>query len=197
MLSSWVLRFYAFLSRLTPYAAVALLIPGGGIFLALVWMYRHRQGLCHAVSVWHGRLGARPPAPGPLSADTRAQSAQRLTCAEQRQRSRQSSLRPSRQPPLGPHKMAGVAIGIPLQIILMLGLGLPKVARGRDLRHYLPRPKTGCVDIRDGVLGNPPLLLGRIEDGGPIAKSAIVPLPVQRRRIMDLEEELKELAIAD
>ena len=42
---------------------------------------------------------------------------------------------PNRQSPVGPDEMAGVAIGISLEIILMLGFGLPEVAcRNADSR---------------------------------------------------------------
>ena len=46
-----------------------------------------------------------------------------------------------RQSPVGPDEMAGVAIGISLEIILMLRLGLPEVACRNDLRNNLARPQ--------------------------------------------------------
>lgn len=47
----------------------------------------------------------------------------------------------NRQSPVGPDEMAGVAIGISLEIILMLGFGLPEVACGNDFRNDLARPQ--------------------------------------------------------
>ena len=48
---------------------------------------------------------------------------------------------PNRQSPVGPDEMAGVAIGISLEIILMLGFGLPEVACRNDFRNDLARPQ--------------------------------------------------------
>jgi transcriptional regulator with XRE-family HTH domain len=47
----------------------------------------------------------------------------------------------NRQSPVGPDEMAGVAVGIPLEIILMLGFGLPEVACRNDFRNDLARPQ--------------------------------------------------------
>src|SRR4029077_19370986 len=43
----------------------------------------------------------------------------------------------NRQSPVGPDEMAGVAVGILLEIILMLGFGLPEVACRNDFRNDL------------------------------------------------------------
>ena len=43
--------------------------------------------------------------------------------------------------PVGPHEMAGVTAGIPLEIILMLGLGLPEVASRNHFRNDLSGPQ--------------------------------------------------------
>ena len=47
----------------------------------------------------------------------------------------------NRQSPVGPDEMAGVAVGITLEIILMLGFGLPEVACRNDFRNDLARPQ--------------------------------------------------------
>jgi len=47
----------------------------------------------------------------------------------------------NRQSPVGPDEMAGVAVGILLEIILMLGFGLPEVACRNDFRNDLARPQ--------------------------------------------------------
>src|SRR5208283_2217178 len=45
-----------------------------------------------------------------------------------------------RQNPAGAGEVAGVAVGMALEIILMLGLGLPERPGRRNLRHNLARP---------------------------------------------------------
>jgi hypothetical protein len=47
------------------------------------------------------------------------------------------------------------------------------------------------------LLGDLLLLVARVVDGRPIAQSAIIALAIQRARIVDLEEELQDLAVAD
>jgi hypothetical protein len=47
---------------------------------------------------------------------------------------------PTRQHPICPGKMTGIAAWIALEIILMFGLRLPKFARWRHFRHHLARP---------------------------------------------------------
>src|SRR5260370_12186783 len=43
----------------------------------------------------------------------------------------------SRQLPAGAHEVAGVPVGIALQVVLMLGLGLPEIAGRADFGHHL------------------------------------------------------------
>ena len=52
-----------------------------------------------------------------------------------------NSVLPNWQFPLGPDEMTGVAVRIPLEIILMLRLGLPKFTSRSDLGYYLARPQ--------------------------------------------------------
>src|SRR6185436_6987714 len=98
---------------------------------------------------------------------------------------------PLRENPARPHEVAGVAVRVPLEVVLMLGLGLPERARGGYLRHDLPRPATGCVDVGDRLLGDAPLLVVEREDRRAVARSDVVALAVRCRRIVDLEEELE------
>ena len=93
--------------------------------------------------------------------------------------------------------MAGVAAGILQQIVLMLGFGFPEVTCRHDLGHDLAGPQPGFVDIGDRVLGNPTLLVGGVEDRRSIARADVVSLAVARGRIVNLEEELEDLPIAD
>ena len=50
-------------------------------------------------------------------------------------------LRAVRQHPVGPDEVAGVAARVALQIILMLGFGLPERSGGGDLGDHLARPQ--------------------------------------------------------
>ena len=77
--------------------------------------------------------------------------------------------RPVRKLPAGPHEMAGVAIGVALQIILMLRFGLPEGTGRRQLGHHLAGPEAGGLDIGDGVFADALLLLARVENRGAVA----------------------------
>src|ERR1700730_16073901 len=110
---------------------------------------------------------------------------------------RLSRLLPHRELPTRPDEMAGVSAGIALQVVLVLGLRLPEGAGRGNFGHDLARPQAGGVDIGDGILGDPLLLGRRIEYRRAIARSDVVALAVQRRRIVNLEEELQQLAVAD
>src|SRR5690349_2696743 len=62
---------------------------------------------------------------------------------------------PPWQYPVGAWKMAGIAIGIVLQVILMHGFRLPEGPNRLDLSHGLAWPQARRVDVRDCILGNP------------------------------------------
>src|SRR6185312_2619846 len=102
-----------------------------------------------------------------------------------------------RQHPAGPDEMAGVAAWVVLEVVLMLGLGLPEVAGRRQFGHHLARPQAGGIHVGDGVLGHLLLLAAGMEDGRAIARAAVVALAVRGARIVDLEEELQQPAVAD
>src|SRR5437773_2188663 len=108
-----------------------------------------------------------------------------------------ASFLPVRQRPFRPNEVTGVAVGIFLQIVLMLRLGLPERSDRCHLGDNLARPKAGSIDIGDSVFGDPLLLVIRIEDGRPVARAPVVALTVQRARIVDLEKEFQELAVTD
>src|SRR3546814_17746376 len=61
-------------------------------------------------------------------------------------------------------EVAGVAAGVMLQVILVLGFGLPEIAGGGEFGHHLARPQTAGFDIGDGVLGDLPLHLAGVEN---------------------------------
>ncbi len=83
------------------------------------------------------------------------------------------------------------------QVILVLGFGFPEGAGRRDFGHDLAGPQARRIDVGDGVLGDAFLLIAGIEDRRAVAAAEVVALPVARGRIVDLEEELEQLAIVD
>src|SRR5690606_21265638 len=92
---------------------------------------------------------------------------------------------------------AGITRRVALQIILVLRLRLPEVTGRGDLGRDPAGPDAGRLDIGDGIARDALLLWRGVEDAGTIARAAVVALAVQRRRIMDLEEELQQPAIAE
>src|SRR5216683_4298720 len=101
------------------------------------------------------------------------------------------------KPPAGADEMTGVAVRIVLQIILMLRLGFPEGADGRQFRHDLAGPETGGFDIRDRILRDALLLVVQIENGGPVTHAHVVTLTVARGRIVNLEEKFEQGPVAD
>src|SRR5829696_7159745 len=99
------------------------------------------------------------------------------------------------QHPPRTREVAGVAVRVALQVVLVLRLGLPERTRRSDLGDDLAGPQPGRLDVGDGVLGDPALLLIEVEDRRAVARAEVVPLAVQRRRVVDLEEELEQLPI--
>jgi hypothetical protein len=84
-----------------------------------------------------------------------------------------------------------------LEVVLVLGLGLPERDRLADLGHDLAGPQARRVDVGDRVLGDPALLLARIEDLRAVAGAEVVALAILRGRVVDLEEELEDVAVGD
>src|ERR1700685_151765 len=78
----------------------------------------------------------------------------------------------------------------------MLRLRFPERTGLSHFRHHLTRPKPAGFHVGDGVDCDPFLFAGRVEDRGAITGSSIVTLPVHRSRIVNLEEELQQLSIA-
>src|SRR5690606_13560985 len=92
-------------------------------------------------------------------------------------------------------EVAGVTVGVLDQVILVLGLGLPERAGGLDRGDGLTRPQSGGVDVGDRVAGDALLLGGEREDRGAITGADVVSLPVQRGRVVDLEEEREDVPV--
>src|SRR5450432_2978139 len=89
--------------------------------------------------------------------------------------------------------MAGISIGITLEVVLMFGLGLPKVAGWGDFGGHAPRPQAGRLDIGNGVARDALLLRRRIENRRAVTHSDIVALAVERGGIVDLGEEFQRV----
>src|SRR5579883_44985 len=105
-------------------------------------------------------------------------------------------LRAMRQLPVGTREVAGIAVGVALEVILVLGLRFPEGTNRRHFGHDLARPQAGGIDVGDRVLRNTLLFIVHVEDRGTIACPDVIALAVARCRIMDLEEELEQRAIA-
>ena len=97
-----------------------------------------------------------------------------------------------RQSPVWANEMAGVAVRISLEIILMLGFGLRELASRNDFGHNSVGQQPRSIDIDDRVFGNPSLLVAGVEDRGSIAGPDVVALAIARTCVVNLEEELEE-----
>src|SRR4029453_8612846 len=106
-------------------------------------------------------------------------------------------VRAVRQLPARADVVARVPVRVTLQVVLVLGLGLPERSGRRHLGDHLARPQAGGFDVGDRVLGGLLLRVGEVEDGRPVARSDVVALPVQRGRVVDLEEELEQVPVGD
>src|SRR4051812_9000358 len=93
--------------------------------------------------------------------------------------------------------MAAVAAGIAQQVILMLRFGFPEITCRNHFGNSLAGPEAGGIYVGDGIFGNPLLLVAGIEDRGSIAASDVIALAIARARVVDLEEELENLPVAD
>src|SRR6266403_852256 len=93
-------------------------------------------------------------------------------------------------------EMACVSVWDALQVILVFRLRFPEGSRRGHFGHHSSGPQARRVDIGDGVLGDAPLLIAGREDGRVVADAHVVALAIARRRVMDLEEELQQLAKA-
>src|SRR6201999_3233696 len=88
----------------------------------------------------------------------------------------------SRQLPVRPHEVAGVAVGNPFEVILMLGFGLPEISNRDHFRGRLAGPDAGGVDVGDGIFRDALLFVAGVEDRRAVAGPDVVALPVARAR---------------
>src|SRR5690349_19882633 len=86
-----------------------------------------------------------------------------------------------------------LAVGVMLEVVLVLGLGLPEAAGRADLGHDQAGPHAGGVSVGDRVLGDLALLLACIEDLGAVVRADQSFAQVGS---VDLEEELQDVPVA-
>src|SRR3954467_1113893 len=99
------------------------------------------------------------------------------------------------QNPIRMDKVACVAVRVALEVVLMLRLGFPEWSCRRYLSNDLPGPATRGIDLSDCLPGDAELLVAKVEDRRAIACPDVVALAVHGRRVVDLEEELEQVAI--
>ena len=101
----------------------------------------------------------------------------------------------ARELPAGTNEVARLAIGMFLEIILVVLLSLPEWSGCDHLTNNSSGPQAGRIDIGDGVEGGTSLFFTGIEDGRTDVSPFFLALAVQRGRIVDLEEELQEIPV--
>ena len=79
----------------------------------------------------------------------------------------------------------------------MLRLSFPEIAHRLHLGDHLAWPDPRDIDIGNRIDRH--LLLGFVNviDPGAVGEPAVIPLAIEGGRIVDLEEELQQLTIAD
>src|SRR3954470_17881410 len=97
--------------------------------------------------------------------------------------------------PVRSDDVARVTAGVAFEVVLVFGFGLPERAGGGDLGDDFAWPEAGGFHVCDRVVGGRALLVGRVEDGRPVVGADVVTLAVLGRRIVDLEEELEQVAV--
>src|SRR5690606_32548854 len=79
--------------------------------------------------------------------------------------------------------------------VVLLG-GVERVQR-RDLGHDRRVPDLLGLQLRDHFLRDPLLLLGMIEDRGAVLRADVGALAVQRRGVVDREEDAQQVAVGE
>ena len=90
--------------------------------------------------------------------------------------------------------MACLAVRVFLQVVLILVVSLPERAGGLDLGDDLAGPQAGRIDIGDRLLGDLHLPIAGVEDRGAVLGADAVHLAVDGRGVVDLKEELEDVA---
>src|SRR4051812_14847107 len=102
-----------------------------------------------------------------------------------------------RELPARSREVAGVAVRVALEGVLVIGLRLPEGHGLADVGHHLAGPEPRGLDVGDRVLGDLALLVARVEDLGAVAGADVAALAVLCRRVVDLEEELEDVPVGD
>src|SRR5205814_7496270 len=92
--------------------------------------------------------------------------------------------------------VAAVPAGVLLEILLMIVLGGPELAGGDDLGHDRAVPLARARDALLHALGDLPLLVVVIEDGGAVLRADVVVLAVHRRGVVHAEKVAEQLLVA-
>ena len=82
-----------------------------------------------------------------------------------------------------------------LQVVLVSVLGSPKRLERFERRYNGRLPTLRRVHNLDEVLSFFHFLLIAVKNGGPVGRALVVPLLVERRRVVDLKEEVEEVSI--
>jgi hypothetical protein len=98
--------------------------------------------------------------------------------------------------PVRPNEVALVRTGMAIEVILMLGLSLPKRASGNYLCHDGAGPETASVDRGDRVRRDAHLETCGKKHRRSITRTDVVALAVPSGWVMDLEKELEEMSVA-
>jgi hypothetical protein len=94
-------------------------------------------------------------------------------------------------------EVAGVSVRNALQVVLMLRLRLPEFSRRHNFRYCFTGPQSRGIDVSNGFFSNALLLVAGIENCGAITVAKIISLAISCCWIVDLEEELQDLAVRD
>ncbi len=78
----------------------------------------------------------------------------------------------------------------------MFRLGFPERASGLHIGYHFARPQSRCIYVGNGLLGGTLLFVVGIKKSRAVASSAIIPCPIERGWIMNLEKKLQQLSIA-
>ena len=92
------------------------------------------------------------------------------------------------QHPIRARIMAGVAVGITLEVVLVLRLRLPEIADGLDLRDDLARPQTRSVDIGDRLQCRLFLRLVNVVDRGTVGRAPVIALAIEGGGVVNLKK---------
>ena len=91
--------------------------------------------------------------------------------------------------------MTGIPVWNTFKIVLVFGLSFPELTGGHDLCDDLSWPETRRINVCNRIFSNTLLLFASVENGRAVACANVVTLTIQSGRIMNLEEELQQIAV--